>query len=310
MKKTINIVIPLYNEGENIRQIHKEIQQIFQQKSVENYQYSIIFVNDGSTDNSLNILKELQNQYAEVKFISFSKNFGHQLAVKAGLDHALGDAVISMDCDLQHPPELIPELIKKWEEGYKVVGTIREYPPQISYKKQKSSKYFYQLINLISDVEIRNGTADFRLLDQSVVEVIRTMDEDEPFLRGIVPWVGFKQIYISYMAQSRFWGQSKYTLKKMLSLALTGVTSFSVKPLYFAVYVGFLFSALSLLYIPYVLWSVINGTGVSGWTSLIMTIVFFGGMNLSFLGILGIYIGKIFKQSRKRPNYIIEMKNL
>lgn len=310
MKKTINIVIPLYNEGENIRQIHKEIQQIFQQKSVENYQYSIIFVNDGSTDNSLNILKELQNQYAEVKFISFSKNFGHQLAVKAGLDHALGDAVISMDCDLQHPPELIPELIKKWEEGYKVVGTIREYPPQISYKKQKSSKYFYQLINLISDVEIRNGTADFRLLDQSVVEVIRTMDEDEPFLRGIVPWVGFKQIYIPYMAQSRFWGQSKYTLKKMLSLALTGVTSFSVKPLYFAVYVGFLFSALSLLYIPYVLWSVINGTGVSGWTSLIMTIVFFGGMNLSFLGILGIYIGKIFKQSRKRPNYIIEMKNL
>ena len=180
----------------------------------------------------------------------------------------------------------------------------------VSKKKRKSSQQFYKLLNLLSDIEIKEGSADFRLLDQSVVEVIRHMRENEPFLRGMVPWVGFKQVYVPYTAQARYSGETKYTLKKMFQLALSGVTSFSVKPLYFAVFLGFFFSMLSVLYIPYVIYSFLNGSEISGWASLIMTIVFFGGLQLIILGIIGVYIGKIFTQTKERPAYIIQEKHL
>lgn len=304
--KQIDIVVPCYNESGNISVLYEAIQKVFSEKSLENYAYNLIFVNDGSSDDSLEVLQMLSNEYENVKYISFSRNFGHQLAVKAGLDTAMGDAVISMDADLQHPPALIPELVKKWEEGNQVVATIREYAPDAANKIKKSSTYFYKILNLISDIEIKDGAADFRLLDKSVISVIRSMDENEPFLRGMIPWAGFRQIYIPYIAQKRHSGETKYTLKKMLHLALAGVTAFSVKPLYFAVYLGFAFSILSILYIPYVIFSFINGTEISGWASLIMTIVFFGGLQLIILGIIGIYIGKIFKQTKNRPNYIIQ----
>ncbi|GIJ95033.1 glycosyltransferase family 2 protein [Capnocytophaga stomatis] len=309
-KKKIDIVIPCYNENENIFALYDAILKVFKEKLFEKYTYSLIFINDGSSDNTLYHLKKLSTENENVKYISFSRNFGHQLAVKAGLDHAFGDIVISMDADLQHPPELIPKLVEKWEEGNQVVATIRTYPADIPKKKKKTSKYFYKMLNLISDVKIKEGSADFRLLDKSVVEVIRSMDENEPFLRGIVPWVGFRQTYVPYVAKSRFSGETKYTIKKMLHLALVGVTAFSVKPLYFAVYLGFSFSLLSLLYIPYVIWSFINGTEISGWASLIMTVVFFGGLQLIILGIIGIYVGKIFKQTKSRPSYIISEKKL
>ena len=187
---------------------------------------------------------------------------------------------------------------------------MRTYPADTPKKKQKSSQQFYKLLNLLSDIEIKEGSADFRLLDQSVVRVIRSMKENEPFLRGIVPWVGFRQTYLPYTAASRFAGESKYTVKKMLQLAITGVTAFSIKPLYFAVFLGFAFSALSLLYIPYVIYAFASGTEISGWASLIMTIVFFGGLQLIILGIIGIYIGKIFKQTKDRPCYIIQEEKL
>ena len=215
-----------------------------------------------------------------------------------------------MDADLQHPPTLIPTLVHKWEEGAQVVATLRTYPAEISKKKRKSSQQFYKLLNLLSDIEIKEGSADFRLLDQSVVEVIRHMRENEPFLRGMVPWIGFKQVYVPYTAQARYSGETKYTLKKMFQLALSGVTSFSVKPLYFAVFLGFFFSMLSVLYIPYVIYSFLNGSEISGWASLIMTIVFFGGLQLIILGIIGVYIGKIFTQTKERPVYIIQEKHL
>ncbi|MDO4783076.1 MAG: glycosyltransferase family 2 protein [Capnocytophaga felis] len=309
-KKKIDIVVPCYNENENILVLYDAIQAVFVREHLEKYDYTLIFVNDGSSDNTLEHLKKLSSQKENVKYLSFSRNFGHQLAVKAGLDHAFADAVISMDADLQHPPELIPKLIKEWEEGNQVVATIRTYPNDISQKKKKTSKYFYKMLDVISDVKIKEGLADFRLLDKSVVEVIRSMEENEPFLRGIVPWVGFRQTYIPYVAQRRFSGETKYTVKKMLHLALVGVTAFSVKPLYFAVYLGFTFSLLSLLYIPYVIWSFVSGTEISGWASLIMTVVFFGGLQLIILGIIGIYVGKIFKQTKSRPNYIISEKKL
>ncbi|MDO4224930.1 MAG: glycosyltransferase family 2 protein [Bergeyella zoohelcum] len=309
MKKQIDFVVPCYNEGANVVALYKAIQEIFCQKSLENYTYHLIFVNDGSSDDTLTHLKELSERDTRVKYLSFSRNFGHQLAVKAGLDHAFGDAVISMDADLQHPPQLIPELVQQWENGNDVVVTIRSYGEEIDRKKQQSSSLFYKILNLISDVEIKEGAADFRLLDRKVVEVLRTMKEDEPFLRGMVPWVGFRQTYIPYVAQARYSGETKYTLKKMLQLALSGATAFSVKPLYFAVYLGFVFATLPLFYIPYVLWAFLRGTEISGWASLIMTIVFLGGLQLIILGIIGIYIGKIFKQTKDRPSYIIKENN-
>lgn len=190
------------------------------------------------------------------------------------------------------------------------MATIRQDTKSISTQKQQSSHLFYKFLNLLSDIEIKDGTADFRLLDKKVIAVIRTMNENEPFLRGIIPWVGFQQIYIPYVAQERFSGQTKYTMKKMINLALAGITAFSVKPLYIAVFLGFIFSALSLLYIPYVCYAFISRTEISGWASLIMTIVFFGGLNLIILGIIGIYIGKIFKQTKERPSYIISEEKL
>jgi glycosyltransferase len=307
--KKIDIVVPCYNESENIRPLYQAIKDVFT-KELPDYDFNLLLVNDGSKDSSLLILQQLAKEDERVKYLSFSRNFGHQLAVKAGLDHAFAPAVISMDADLQHPPTLIPTLVHKWEEGAQVVATLRTYPAEISKKKRKSSQQFYKLLNLLSDIEIKEGSADFRLLDQSVVEVIRHMRENEPFLRGMVPWVGFKQVYVPYTAQARYAGETKYTLKKMFQLALSGVTSFSVKPLYFAVFLGFFFSLLSVLYVPYVIYSFLNGSEISGWASLIMTIVFFGGLQLIILGIIGVYIGKIFTQTKERPVYIIQEKHL
>ena len=307
--KKIDIVVPCYNESENIRPLYQAIKDVFT-KELPAYDFNLLLVNDGSKDTSLLVLQQLAKEDERVKYLSFSRNFGHQLAVKAGLDHAFAPAVISMDADLQHPPTLIPTLIRKWEEGAQVVATLRTYPEEISKKKRKSSQQFYKLLNLLSDIEIKEGSADFRLLDQAVVEVIRQMKENEPFLRGMVPWVGFNQVYVPYTAQARHSGETKYTIKKMFQLALSGVTSFSVKPLYFAVFLGFFFSLLSVLYVPYVIYSFLNGSEISGWASLIMTIVFFGGLQLIILGIIGVYIGKIFTQTKERPAYIIQEKHL
>ena len=307
--KKIDIVVPCYNESENIRPLYEAIKEVFA-KELPDYDFNLLLVNDGSHDSSLLVLQQLAKEDNRVKYLSFSRNFGHQLAVKAGLDHAFAPAVISMDADLQHPPTLIPTLVRKWEEGAQVVSTLRAYPEEISKKKCKSSQQFYKLLNLLSDIEIKEGSADFRLLDQAVVEVIRHMRENEPFLRGMVPWVGFTQVYVPYTAQARYAGETKYTIKKMFQLALSGVTSFSVKPLYFAVFLGFFFSLLSVLYVPYVIYSFLNGSEISGWASLIMTIVFFGGLQLIILGIIGVYIGKIFTQTKERPAYIIQEKHL
>lgn len=307
--KKIDIIVPCYNESENIRPLYEAIKEVFA-KELPDYDFNLLLVNDGSHDSSLLVLQQLAKEDNRVKYLSFSRNFGHQLAVKAGLDHAFAPAVISMDADLQHPPALIPTLIRKWEEGAQVVATLRTYPEEISKKKRKSSQQFYKLLNLLSDIEIKEGSADFRLLDQAVVEVIRHMRENEPFLRGMVPWVGFTQVYVPYTAQARYAGETKYTIKKMFQLALSGVTSFSVKPLYFAVFLGFFFSLLSVLYVPYVIYSFLNGSEISGWASLIMTIVFFGGLQLIILGIIGVYIGKIFTQTKERPAYIIQEKHL
>lgn len=305
--KLVSIVIPAFNEDENIPKIVEVIERLF---STLSYRYEIILVADGCTDNTMESIEKLIETNKQIYFIELSRNFGHQLALKAGLDHANGDCVISMDCDLQHPAEIIPELLAKWESGYEVVYTIRQEDKKLPMSKRLTSNLFYKTINSLSDVEIETGSADFRLLDRNVVSVIKNFHENEPFLRGLVKWVGFKNISIPYYPNQRYCGTSKYSLKKMIRFALQGVTSFSVRPLYGAIYLGFIFSVLSVMYLPYVLYAFHTGKEVSGWASTIMTVVFFGGLQLIILGIIGIYVGKMFMQVKNRPNYIIRSTNI
>ncbi|MDE5492426.1 glycosyltransferase family 2 protein [Elizabethkingia meningoseptica] len=306
--KKINIVIPAHNEEKNVPIMRERIAAVF--TSLKDYTYEIIFVNDGSRDSTQQVLEDLSREFPEVKYIELSRNFGHQAALKAGLNNADGNAVISMDGDLQHPPELIPELIHEWESGYDMVYTIRRYNVNTSLTKKITSDFYYKVISLMSDFKFERGAgADFRLLDAKVVEEIKQNNESDLFIRGLVRWVGFRQKGIKFVAADRENGISQYTMNKMFRLALTGVTSFSVKPLYFAAYLGFFFSALSILYLPYVIFAFIRGTEISGWASLIMTVVFFGGLQLIMLGIIGIYLGKVFKQVKDRPLFIIRSKN-
>jgi len=305
--KLVSVVIPAFNESENIVRICSEIGEVF---SKLNYSYEIILVADGCTDNTMETIKTLISINNNIFFIEFSRNFGHQLALKAGLDYAKGNCVISMDCDLQHPPGLIPELLAKWEEGFEVVYTIRLEDKKLPLGKQLSSRLFYKTLNSLSNVELETGSADFRLLDSKVVSVIRNFHENEPFLRGLFKWIGFKQTSIVFMPNARHSGKSKYSIQKMIKFALQGVTSFSIKPLYAAIYLGFTFSILSILYLPYVVYAFHTDKEVSGWASTIMTIVFFGGLQLTILGIIGIYIGKMFMQVKNRPNYIIRSSNI
>ena len=307
--KKISIVIPAHNEEGNIFLIHQRIKKVFSE--LQNYHFEIIFVNDGSRDQTQAKIEELASQFEEVKFIEFSRNFGHQPAVKAGIDRSNANAVISMDADLQHPPELIPDMIKKWEEGFDIVYTIRTYPKEISAFKRKTSSLYYKFLSKISDVNLlEGGGSDFRLMDSSVVDVVRNMNESDIFLRGLSNWMGFRQTGIHFTAGERAFGESSYNLQKMMRFAFTGITAFSVKPLYLAAYLGFIFSAIAVLgYGIYVIHSFVSGTEISGWASLIMTVVFFGGIQLIILGIIGIYLGKIFKQVKERPNYIIRSKN-
>ncbi len=305
--KLISIVIPAYNESENIP---KTVPAILNLIKPLPYRFEIIMVADGCTDNTLDKIQELALEHKNIFYIEFSRNFGHQNALKAGLDHASGDCVISLDCDLQHPPEIIPEMLSKWESGYEVVYTIRKEDKKLPLSKRFTSKLFYDTINRLSDVEIESGSADFRLLDKKVVRIMKNFHENEPFLRGLIKWIGFKQFSMEYSPNQRTLGKSKYSLKRMISFALQGVTSFSVRPLYGAIYLGFTFTMLSILYLPYVLHAFHNGKEVSGWASTIMTIVFFGGLQLTILGIIGIYVGKMFIQVKERPNYIIRSTNL
>ena len=308
LQKKISIVIPSFNEEGNIKIIVKALNEVMQKL---NYSYELIFVDDGSSDKTLSILQEISAIDSNVFFIELSRNFGHQNALKAGLDLASGDCIITMDGDMQHPPEMIPQLIEKWEEGYDIVYTRRLEDKKLPAFKKITSKYFYKFINYISEIKIEEGTADFRLMDKKVSTVFFAFSENELFIRGLVNWVGFKQFAIDYKPAERFSGNSKYTVKKMMQFALKGITSFSIRPLYISIFLGISLFFLSLLfYILYVFYSIYYGHVISGWASVIFTIVIFGGLNLIVLGIIGVYVGKLFMQSKQRPNYLIRDTNL
>jgi polyisoprenyl-phosphate glycosyltransferase len=303
-RPTICILTAAYNEGESVLVFYNALKKVTQTLP---YDFTICFVNDGSRDNTLDIIKTIATQDNTAKYLSFSRNFGQQIALKAGIDAVQTDAIIMMDCDLQHSPELI----EVWQsQKVNMVNTIRIEDEDLSFFKKQSSKWFYKILNKVSDLQLESGQADFRLIDKQVAQTLRNSKEQDVFLRGMMQWIGYKQATIKYKAEKRFAGESKYTFSKMMGLALAGITSFSVKPLYSAIYLGFTFAILSFLYLPYILYSYFMNETVSGWSSVLITIAFFGGLNLIIMGVLGIYIGKILIQNKQRPLYIIQEDNL
>lgn len=303
---TVSIVIPAFNEAGNIEQLVRKLDDTL----MDYYHYEILFVDDGSEDKTLEILKALCHRHRRVRYISLSRNFGHQNALKAGLDHAIGDCVITMDSDLQHPPYLIPQLISKWQEGYEVVYTIRSDDHRVSFLKRKTSNLFYKFMNWLSDLHIPRGAADFRLLDRSVVDVIKNTKEYHLFIRGITAWVGFRQYAFEYIADERYSGKSKYTVKKMAGFALAGITSFSLKPLRMSILLGLFFAVLAFAYGIYaILTKLLTERAVPGWASVLASVLFIGGIQLIVLGIIGEYIGKLVMESKQRPHYIIKEKS-
>ena len=307
MKKKISIILCCYNEGEGIRMTVDATRRVM---SALDYDYEFIAVDDGSTDHTLQEIKAMAMSNDQFFYVEFSRNFGHQSALKAGMDFSRGDCIISMDADMQHPPELLPLMLEKWEEGYDIVYTRRMDNKKLSFAKRYSSKLFYKTMNFLSDIELEQGTADFRLLDRLPANALIRMKETDLFMRGMVKWIGFKQFAIDYMPNDRKTGKTKYTIRKMTDLASSGITSFSVKPLYISLYVGFFLAAVSLLLIPYVLVSYICGYAVPGWTSIVLIMVFFEGLQLFIFGIMGLYLGKIFTQVINRPNYIVRSANI
>ena len=297
---TVSIVIPAFNEAGNIELLVKKLKDTLK----DYHNYEILFVDDGSEDKTLEILKVLGRRYNRVRYISLSRNFGHQNALKAGLDHAIGDCVITMDADLQHPPYLIPQLITKWQEGYEVVYTIRLDDSRVSFLKRKTSNLFYKLMNWLSDIHIPKGTADFRLLDRSVVDVLKDTKEYHLFIRGITAWVGFRQYAFEYAPDERYSGKSKYTVKRMAGFALTGITSFSLKPLRLSILLGLFFAVLAFGYGVYaILTKFLTDQAVTGWASVLSSVLFI------VLGIIGEYIGKLVMESKQRPHYVIKEKS-
>lgn len=299
----VSVIIPVYNEEGCISLLPRKVIKI-----LSNYSdYEIIFVDDGSYDRTLLRIKELHIENTKIQYLSFSRNFGHQNALRAGIDHATGDCVISLDGDFQHPPELIPTMIKKWQEGYDIVFTIRKDNPKISLFKRITARLFYKILNMFSDINIEPGAADFRLIDKKVVAGFNKIRENEIFFRGMIKWLGFKQIGIEYMPNERFWGDSKYSVKKMVALAFSGITSFSVKPLRISLFIGTSIAFLSFLYGVYALYiKIFTNESIEGWTSVFFMVTFIGGVQLIMIGILGEYIGKLFIESKKRPNYLVK----
>ena len=305
--KKVSVIIPVYNEVGNISIMAEAVSHVMEPLP---YDYHIIFIDDGSDDGTLSFLKKITAAQPRLGYISFSRNFGHQNALKAGFDMSDADAVISMDGDMQHPPAVIPALLALWEEGNDIVYTVRRDHMEIPAMKRKTSDMFYSVLNRLSDIELEKGTADFRLLDRKAVDVLREIKEYDLFWRGLVKWIGFKQASLEYDPAERISGKSKFTYRKMMEFALKGITSFSTKPLTFAMYLGFFCALVSFLYFPYALISYFSGHAISGWASVIVTIAFFGGVQLMILGIIGMYLGKLFMQSKQRPHYIISESKL
>ena len=307
--KKISIVVPMYYEEQVAEECYKRLSEVL--KTLEDkYEHEIIFVNDGSKDKTLEILENITNIDKSVKVISFSRNFGHQAAVTAGLQYVTGDAIVIIDADLQDPPELIPDMLKKWEDGFEVIYGKRKTRKGESAFKLLTAKAFYNTLNKLSDVEIPKDTGDFRLVDRKVVDVINSLPEHNKFLRGLFSWVGYEQYAYEYERKERFAGKTKYPLKKMLKLASDGIISFSTKPLKIVGGLGILSVVISLIILIYAILSfTVKWNNLTpGWTSLMCTMTFLSGIILISLWMIGEYIARIYDETKERPQYIIKKK--
>jgi dolichol-phosphate mannosyltransferase len=303
---TYSIVVPVFNEEAVIAVTYERLKKVM---DTTGESYELLFVNDGSSDQTAEIIDRICRQDDHVKLINFSRNFGHQIAISAGMDNALGQAVVVIDADLQDPPEVIWQMIERWKKGYEVVYATRKERKGETLFKKWTAAAFYRLLKFITDIDIPVDTGDFRLIDRKVCNVMKNLKEKNRFVRGLVSWVGFRQTAVEYVREERFAGESKYPLRKMIKLSLDAITTFSYKPLKLAVCLGFVFSSLSLVYLFFALLERLTGTyTLPAWALLIAMGIFLNGIILSVLGIIGEYIGRIYDESKGRPLYIIANK--
>lgn len=301
----VSIVVPCFNEeaviGETIRRLKNATGEI------SGCRFEFLLVDDGSKDTTRKLLRDLAAEDTRIKVLGFSRNFGHQVAVSAGIDYAQGDAVVLIDADLQDPPEMIEEMIRLWSGGYDVVYATRTERPGETAFKRHTARAFYRLLNRLSDVPIPLDTGDFRLMSRKVVDAIKAMPERDRFIRGMVSWVGFKQVALPYRREERFAGESKYPLRKMLRFASDGIMSFSLKPLRLSISLGLISSALAFAGIVYALFvRLMTNAWVEGWAGIFIAILFIGGVQLVTVGILGEYVGRIYNEVKRRPMYLVE----
>ena len=304
--KRVSIVVPVYNEEDNITHFAQNIAAVM---AALPYDYELLFIDDGSRDRSREILLALGARDAHVQSIFLARNSGHQIALTCGIDHADGDAVITMDGDMQHPPELLPVLLARWEAGAEIVQTVRLTTEGVSPFKRFTSKYYYRLLNALSDVDIQEGGSDFRLMDRKAVLALRRYREHARFIRGIVGAMGFRRETVEFVAQERFAGQSKFSLHKMISFALDGILAYSVQPLRVSFYVGMLSALIAVLLFLHVLFETLRGETVPGWSTIVVCSLFFGGMQMMMLGVCGEYIARILQEVKNRPLYLIASDN-
>lgn len=302
---TLSVVIPVYNEADNIRPLFERLETVLAELKLAKTE--LVFVNDGSTDNTVQLIKELKSESVDVRYIDLSRNFGHQIAVTAGLDQCVGDLVVIIDADLQDPPELIAEMVAKAQTGFDVVYAKRIKRKGESFLKKATAKFFYRLLASITSVDIPIDTGDFRIISRRVVEALKLMPEREKFLRGQIAWIGFDQTFVEYERDERVAGNTGYTWRKMLRFALDGITSFSNFPLKMATVSGFVMSFVSFLLMLYALYSrFILRVYEPGWTSLMLSVLFIGGIQLLSIGIIGEYIGRISNNVKQRPTYLVK----
>ena len=303
MKITYSIIAPIYNERENLPELHRRVTEVMDSTGES---WELILVDDGSSDSSSDIIRDLAKKDPHIRPVIFARNFGHQVAVTAGLDYSRGEAVVIIDADLQDPPELILEMAKKWKEGNEVVYAVRVEREGESWFKLWTASLFYRIIYRITDVKIPLDTGDFRLMDRKVVNVMNQMREKHRFLRGMSAWVGFKQVGVEYKRAARVAGETKYPFRKMFKLAVNAVTGFSYFPLQVATYVGFASAVIAILAIPLVIYLRVAGhQQLTGQATTLIAVLFLGGVQLISLGVLGEYIGRLYDEAKGRPLYIV-----
>jgi len=302
----ISIVLPVFNEASNIAPLHAALVPHLESVSMD---YEILFVDDGSTDGSVEEIRKLRAANDRVRLLSLSRNFGHQIALTAGIDHASGDAIILMDSDLQHPPALIPQLIARWLDGFEVVHTVRRTTADAGWPKRATAAAFYRVFRLLSRVDLPSNAADFRLIDRKVADALRGIRERTRFLRGLTVWTGYRSATIPFDAPTRQAGETKYSPARMLKLAVDALVSFSAAPLHLAVYAGIVLALLGFVYAGYALYArFVTGHVLPGWTSLAILVSIVGGIQLILMGVIGVYLGKIFEEVKRRPLYLVRSR--